>query len=165
MDVEAVINGLDSFVQLVAFSLEGQGYALPLASVERVLPAVALTPLPEAPAIVLGLLNLGGRVVPVVNIRRRFRLPERGVELADRLIVARTARRTLALLVDTVSGVIEVAPEIVTMVEDVLPGLTHVRGVVRVSTGLILVHDLETCLSLDEAVALDEALSPAGEGS
>lgn len=162
MFLEADMNELGGSTHVVAFTLDGHGYALPLASVERVLPAVAVTPLPAAPDIVLGLVNLGGRIVPVVNIRRRFRLPERGVEPADRLIVARTSRRTLALLVDGVSGVIVVSPEDVTTGETVLSGLPYVRGVMRLSAGLILIHDLDTFLSLEESRALEGVLRSEG---
>ena len=56
---------------LVVFSLDDQRYALPLARVHRCIRVVAITPLPEAPAIVLGIIDLGGAVIPVINIRRR----------------------------------------------------------------------------------------------
>ena len=65
--------------QLVVFRLNGQRYALPLAAVERIVCAVEVTPLPGAPPVVLGVINVAGCVLPVFNIRRRFLLPEREV--------------------------------------------------------------------------------------
>jgi len=73
-----------SALQLVVFDLEGQRYALPLGAVDRVLPMVAVSPLPKAPAIALGVINLHGQALPVLDIRRRFGLPTREYGLADR---------------------------------------------------------------------------------
>lgn len=81
--------------QSVVFSLDTRLYAISLSAVRRVVQAVELTPLPNAPPIVKGVINLGGLIIPVVNIRRRFRLPERELELSDQFIVATALRRDL----------------------------------------------------------------------
>ena len=59
--------------QIVVFALDEPRYALPLSAVERVVRAVEITPLPKAPEIVLGVINMQGQVVPAVDIRKRFR--------------------------------------------------------------------------------------------
>ncbi len=82
---------------LVVFALDDQRYALALARVQRCIRVVAITPLPEAPAIVLGIIDLGGGVIPVINIRKRFNHPPRDVRLSDYLIAATTGKRTVAL--------------------------------------------------------------------
>lgn len=145
-------------LQLVVFVIEGERYALPLPAVERVLPMVAVSPLPKAPAIALGVINLHGQVIPVVDIRRRFDLPPRDYGLTARLLVARTIRRLLALPVDEVLGVREVAAEAVIPPEAVLPGIGHVAGIVALADGLLFIHDLDAFLSLDEEQQLTEAL-------
>src|ERR1700674_4677146 len=94
-------------MMLVAFSLDNHAYALHLPAVERVVRIVEVTRLPDAPGIVAGVVNVGGQVIPVVDIRKRFLLPGRDPDLSDQLIVARTSRRALALIADTVTGVIE----------------------------------------------------------
>src|ERR1043166_579372 len=60
---------------LVVFLLAEQHYALPLAMVERVLPVVAVSPLPQAPPMTLGMINLHGTVMPVLDLRHRFGFP------------------------------------------------------------------------------------------
>jgi purine-binding chemotaxis protein CheW len=72
--------------KLVIFTLDEQRYALHLAAVERVVRMVELTSLPKAPEIVLGVVNVRGRVVPVVNLRKRFGLAERGIRLSDHIL-------------------------------------------------------------------------------
>lgn len=145
-------------LRLVVFVIEGQRYALSLPAVERVHPMVAVAPLPRAPTVTLGVINLHGRVVPVVDIRRRFGLPPRDFGLTAHLLVARTLRRTLALPVDEVLGVSEVAPEAVTPPDAVLPGIGQVAGIVALQDSLLFIHDLDTFLSLDEERQLTEAL-------
>jgi len=145
-------------VRLVVFDLDGQAYALPLDSVERVLPMVAVSPLPRAPAVALGAINFHGQVIPVVDIRRRFRLPARDYGLTAHLLVARTARRSLVVPADEVLGVKEVAGETVTSPDAVLPGIGHVAGIVALPDGLLFIHDLDTFLSLDEERQLSDAL-------
>lgn len=133
--------------------------ALPLSVVERVIRAVYVTPLPGAPAIVSGVANVQGRVIPVVDMRRRFRLPQREMALTDRLVIAHTAQRAVALVADSVGGVLErVGPDRVDA-ETILPGLEYVDGVVKFDDGLILIHDLDRFLSLDEAEVLDRAMA------
>jgi len=149
-----------SALQLVVFDLEGQRYALPLGAVDRVLPMVAVSSLPKAPAIALGVINLHGQVLPVLDIRRRFGLPTREYGLAARLLVVRSSRRVMVLPTDEVLGVQEVAAGVITAPKAVLPGIQHVSGIVALPDGLLFIHDLEACLSLEEEERLTEALSP-----
>lgn len=145
---------------LVVFTLDEQRYALRLAAVERVVRAVEVTRLPKAPEIVLGMINVQGRIIPVINVRKRFHLPERGIELSDQFIIARISRRTVALVVDAVNDVVPCPEAQVVAAEKILPGLEHVEGVLKIPDGMIFVHDLDRFLSLDEAQALAEALQP-----
>ena len=146
-------------VQLVAFSLNDRRYALPLAVVERIIRAVDIAPLPKGPPIVLGIINVGGTIIPVFNIRQRFRLPDRQVEPWDQLILGETGPWTVALVVDDVSSVVEHPESEVIATQEILPGLEGVQGVVRLDDGMILIYDLNKFLSMEEKTALDEALA------
>jgi len=151
----------------VVFTLDGLFYAVRLSAVSRVIRAVEITPLPKAPSIVLGVINLGGQIIPVVDIRKRFRLPERELELTDQLIVARAFRsdanadagRFLALVVDEVMGVQDLSPQETVAAETILSGMEHLEGVAKTERGLVLIHDLRTFLSLEEESAIGELLS------
>jgi purine-binding chemotaxis protein CheW len=144
---------------LVIFTLDKQRYALPLHAAQRVVRMVAITPLPNAPDIILGVVNFHGQVIPVINVRSRFRLPERVIALTDQLVFARTARRPVALVVDTVLDVIANAEQKLIAPETILPKIAYVEGVVKLSDGLILIHDLDAFLSLEEESTLDRALN------
>ena len=142
----------------VAFTLDEGHYALDLNAVERIIQTVEVTLLPEAPDIVLGVINIHGKIIPVVNIRRRFHLPEKDIEPTNRLIIAHTLKRTVALVVDVVLGVIETPEDRVVKADTVLPGMDYVQGVVKMEDGMILIHDLNKFLSLEEEKTLDTAI-------
>lgn len=149
---------MDRLNSTIVFSLDNQRYALPLPAVDRVVRMVAITPLPKAPSIVLGVVNLQGRVIPVINIRRRFSLPEKEIALTDQLVVAHTSRRPVALVADAVHDVIAGSEQRLIKTENILSGMEYVDGVIKLGDGLILIHDLDRFLSLEEESSLDLSL-------
>jgi purine-binding chemotaxis protein CheW len=151
-------------MNILVFKLDEQHYALRLSAVERIIHLVQITALPGAPDIVIGAINVQGQIVPVVNMRRRFGLAEREPSLGDQLIVARTARRAVALMADMVIGVVERLEAEMTTADTIVPGLEYIEGVAKLKGGLILIHNLDTFLSLDEEKTLEEALTPTGGG-
>jgi len=155
--------GLD-MSQCVVFILDERFYGLRLSAVSRVVRAVEITPLPKAPPIVIGVINLAGLIIPVVNIRRRFSLPERELKLTDHFLVARGKDdRLLALVVDAVVGVRDLSAQETIAAETILPGLEHLEGVAKTHQGLVLIHDLGTFLSLEEERDLDAVLQEGRE--
>jgi purine-binding chemotaxis protein CheW len=144
--------------QLVTFSLDDRKFALFVSAVQRIVRVVEVTALPKAPEIIAGIINLQGTLIPVFDIRMRFRLPPREVRLDDQMIIATTAKRTVALIVDSVDDVIEIPGERVIAAEQILQELEYVEGVMKTEGGMVLIHDLERFLSLPEEKELDEAM-------
>jgi len=145
-------------VDLVIFTLDESRFALKLSAVDRVVRVVEITSLPKAPDIVLGIINVQGGIIPVVDVRKRFRFPKRETQLNDQLILARTAKRTVALLADDVTGVMTCPVKRIVEAEKVVPGMAFVEGIVKIDEGMILIHNLDIFLSLDEKNRLDDAL-------
>lgn len=156
MDTTSLLD--DRALRLVVFDLERQRYALHLSAVERVLPMVAVSSLPNAPAIALGVINLHGEALPVLDLRRRLALPAREYGVTAHLLVAKTSRRRVVVPVDEVLGVEEVAATAVVAPEAVLPGTVHVAGIATLPDGLLFIHDLDTFLSLQEEQQITAAL-------
>lgn len=140
------------------FGLDKSRYALPLTVVSRIVRAAQVTPLPLAPSTVLGALDLGGRLLPVLNLRRRLGMTERDLDPNDHFVIARAAQRTVALVVDCAHGVLELPAHAAVDARDLMsdPGL--IRGLLSLEDGLVLIHDLELFLSLEETHTLDEAM-------
>jgi purine-binding chemotaxis protein CheW len=153
-------------IQLVAFAIERRAFALELSTVRRVIRAMEVTPLPNAPAVILGVVNVQGEVASVVNLRQRFRLPARAISPTDHFILVnmpapapRGAARKLALVVDEVTGVLELAPDSLVVNDELVPDLEYVQGIAKVAGDLVFIHNLARCLSLHEATVLDAALA------
>jgi purine-binding chemotaxis protein CheW len=147
---------------LVAFVVGDRRLALELGVVERVLPMVAVTPLPLAPDVVLGAINVAGVIVPVFDVRRRLGMPERGYGPDARLVLARTPQRVVALPADKVRGTYAVDPAAVTSAEALAPGMDHIAGAVALEDEMLLIQDLDAFLSADEERLLAPALAEAG---
>ena len=148
---------------MVPFSyspLSEQRCALALSAVERIVHVVEVNPLPKAPEIVAGLINVQGRAIPVLNIRTLFNLPEVGVALSDQMIIARTSKRTVAIVVDNTVGVVDYGQADITTAEELFPGIGYLKGVVKLKDGIAYIYDLDSFLSLDEEAALDRIVPP-----
>lgn len=149
--------------RLVLFILEDQKYALPLETVDRVVRAVEVTPLPEAPPIVAGIFNLQGRPVPVVDLRRRFRLAERAVDVDDHFLVARSSTMLVAFPVDEALGLVKEFDDEPVPAADVVPDLPYVASVVPSGAEMIYVLDIDTVLTDDENETLQQTLEEVPE--
>jgi purine-binding chemotaxis protein CheW len=148
-------------MKILGFELEDQRYAVPLEIVREVVRAVAIARIPGAPAIVEGVIDLRGEVVPVLDVRKRFGHPPRTLSLGDHLIVVSAGARTVSLRTDRVTWISEVQDAHVRQVADLTPGSEYVSGIARLSDGLTLIHDPETFLTRAEAEALDGSLAEA----
>ncbi len=145
-------------MHLLVWSLDSQRYALPIDTVDRVIRAVAPTALPGAPAIVSGVIDVAGRLTPLVDMRGRLGLPPRPVQAADGMVLARTERRPVAFYVDVVEPVIEIEDSAVTAIDTIADGTRHLRGVGKTADGMILIQDLARFLSFEEETELERTL-------
>jgi len=148
----------------VIFSLERQKYAIALDSVHRVVRAAHVTPVPNAPGIFHGVINLAGEVTQVINLRWRLGLPGWPVGVSDRFIICRSAGKTIVLVVDDVHGIQPVDTSVLDH-----PGVTDhdaaLAGILKTDDGLLLIYDLEKFLSMEDEQAMEELLGNEKSGS
>ena len=121
--------------------------------------------MPKAPIIVLGVINVQGQIIPVFNLRERFSLKQQEIEPSNQFIIATTRTRVVALVVDTVVGVIERPEKEILAPASILSDMEYVEGVTKFADGIVFIHDLGGFLSVDEAKQLDEALKNTQEGA
>lgn len=144
---------------LLCFSINRQAYALDLVDVARVLRAVAISPLPNSPTVIVGVANIGGRILPVADMRRRLGFPTKEMHLSDRLLWVIAAGRELLLLVDAVQGVRDFSREEL-LPTDVLPEFPpSLKGIVRLPQGVLFIQNLAEFLDVKEREALEHALT------
>ncbi len=154
-------GALDALSEVLLFELEGQLYALPSPSVLEVVRAVSVRPLPKAPPIVEGVIDLRGSLVPVLDIRSRFELAHKPLAHTDHFVIARAGDRRVALRVDRALDLAHIQRGQLEDVQHAVPGVCYVSGVAKLPEGLALIHDLQTFLTPGEASQLEAAVAPA----
>jgi len=108
--------------------------------------------------------NFHGKIIPVFNIRKRFNLPDKETNLNDRFIIAHTSKRMVALIVDSVPNVTSKSKEEIINAATVLPKIEYVEGILKLKEGIILIHDLDKFLSLEEERELENSLKGSVKG-
>lgn len=162
MEPQAIGSGAK--LELCLFELEGTRYGVPLSDVQEFVRMPALTPLPNAPLVIAGVMNLRGQAIPVVDLRSRFGLKIKQAELSDYLLIVRAASRVVGLWVDGAVGPWEVPAEWITSADSLLESTGYIAGVALLPDGLVLIHDLATLLADAERYSLDIAMAPLEEG-
>lgn len=145
-------------VETLLFEVSGGRFAIPMCDVVEVVRAVAIRTLPAAPAITLGIIDLRGEIVPVLDVRVRFGSPAKPLELSDQFIIAQAGPRRVALHVDAALGLETLTVLAVQDAGNLPSAIQHVSGVAATDEGLVLIHDLRSFLTQAEAQALDAAL-------
>jgi purine-binding chemotaxis protein CheW len=127
--------------EILVFELDGRRYGLPASEVRELLRAVSIDPLPLSGPAIEGVVNLRGRVIPVLNLRARLGLPARAVVPSDHMIVAQSGGRLLALRVDRALDLVQLDDEAA------LAEGTEGARVARLADGLAPLLDLRTVLA------------------
>ena len=148
--------------QLVVFMLAKEHYGVRIAAVESIIKLQPITAVPCSPAFVEGVTNLRGRVLPVIDLRKRFGLPAEESTKDTRIVVVEMNSTLVGMIVDAVSEVLRVPAE---SVEPPSPIMTTVdsafiTGIAKVGERLIILLDLEKVLSPEEKADL-QVLQPA----
>jgi len=149
--------------QLVVFDLAGEHYGVDIAAVEGIIKLQTITTVPHAPAFVEGVTNLRGKVLPVIDLRKRFGLPQAQATKDSRIVVVEMNGATVGMVVDGVSEVLRVGAEaieppspIVTTVDS-----AFIRGIAKVGARLVILLDLGKVLSTQETAELTTMPVPA----
>lgn len=150
---------MDNIKQLVIFKLEDCRYALPLFIIDKIIPAVEITNIPEAPDIVLGAINVRGQVIPVLNIRKRFGLPKKSMDLNDHIIIANTLKRVVALVVDSVQSVVAYPEDEIISSKKFDDNMNKINCAIKLDDEIVFVYDLNNFFYCEEEkvlVGIDE---------
>ncbi len=149
---------LDAEEQLVIFELANEVYGVDISRVQEIIRMTTITRLPRAPEFVEGVINLRGKVIPVVDLKKRFGLAEGDRTKASRIVVVDVGDHTIGMVVDAVSEVLRVhssaveppSPVVTTIESD------YIRGIAKLEGRLIILLDLDKVLSWEEKRKLRE---------
>jgi purine-binding chemotaxis protein CheW len=152
--------------QLVIFTLANEHYGVGISAVDSIITLQPITYVPHAPSFVEGVTNLRGKVLPVIDLRKRFGLPASEATKETRIVVTELNGSGVGLIVDSVSEVLRVPEE---MIEPPSPIVTTVdstflTGIAKVGERLIILLDLEKVLSPQEKTDLQTIATLQREG-
>lgn len=151
---------LDDTLELVSFAVEGQEYALPIDQVQEIVQApAAVSQIPNADAKVLGVMDLRGRLLPVVSMRRVFGLPVTPLEPQNRIVVVSLDGGVVGVVMDTVREVLRVPQDLVAELPPVIANggrATEVEAVCRLDGGKRLVSVLSIGRTFDSPELREE---------
>jgi purine-binding chemotaxis protein CheW len=145
-------GGGGPLIQFVTFILMDEVYGINVMQVQEVLRVSEIAPVPGAPGYVLGIINLRGNVVTVIDTRTRFGLPANEVDDASRIIVIESEKQVVGILVDAVAEVVELMESDI----DVAPNVgtedssRYIQGVASRDEGLLILVDLNKLLTDEE---------------
>jgi len=151
--------------QLVVFELGHEVYGVDISRVHEIIRLAQITRVPRAPDFVEGVINLRGRVIPVIDLKKRFGLSTDSHSKTSRIVVVDVDDNTIGMIVDGVSEVLRLpvgaveppSPLVVTVDSD------YVRGIAKLEERLIILLDLDKILSRQQRSRLDEFANDAGE--
>nr|WP_093796198.1 chemotaxis protein CheW [Sporomusa acidovorans] len=151
---EATVN---QELQLVIFRLAQEEYALPITRVQEINRLVPITKLPQTPAFMEGIINLRGRIIPVIDLRKRFGLTVSEQHEDSRIIIVEVSGQTVGIIVDAVTEVIRlssanVEPPPPTFILD----SKYIHGVGKVDNRLLILLEIDQVLTSQETIALKQ---------
>ncbi len=154
-------------IQVVVFCISKEFYSVPIDVVQEIVKVPEVTSVPDAPDFFEGVINLRGKIVPLVDLRKRLRLPSAERTKSSRVLVAENGGRVIGLLVDAVSEVrklpaeaVEPPPEMIAAV-----GIEYITGVAKAGERLLIFLDIKKILSIEEmkkvVSTVEQATNPA----
>jgi len=142
----------DPVIQLVTFRLQDETYGINVMQVQEVLRVTEIAPVPGAPGYVLGIINLRGNVVTVIDTRNRFGLPAADVDDSSRIVIIESEQQVVGILVDSVAEVVELRHSEIDSAPNVGndESSRYIQGVASRDEDLLIVVDLNKLLSDEE---------------
>jgi purine-binding chemotaxis protein CheW len=161
MSATAIARTGEELLQLVSFRVEDEEFGLEILRVQEIIRIQQLTRVPASPAFIEGVINLRGRVIPVISLRSRFGLPQVPADKQTRIVVVEVNGSVLGFMVDAVSEVlrlpasaVEPAPRIGRVERE------YVRGVGKLENRLLILLDIDRLMSEAEEEACVELTQP-----
>ena len=148
----------DTLIQLVTFSIGEEEFGVDILKVQEIIRTMEITKVPRAPEFVEGVINLRGKVIPIVDLRKRFGLETRDHDKHTRIIVIEINQMIVGFVVDSVSEVLRIPANTVEPPPPVVSGLEseYISGVGKLQDRLLILLDLNRLLSGEEKEALSQ---------
>lgn len=157
MNIASANSSEDPVLQWVTFRLEDETYGINVMQVQEVLRYSEIAPVPGAPSYVLGIINLRGNVVTVIDTRQRFGLPSAEVTDNTRIVIIEADKQVVGILVDSVAEVVYLRQSEIETTPNVgnEEAAKFIQGVCNKNDELLILVDLEKMMTAQEWAELD----------
>ncbi|MDR1242937.1 MAG: chemotaxis protein CheW [Deltaproteobacteria bacterium] len=148
----------DELIQLVTFSIGEEEFGVDILKVQEIIRTMEITKVPRAQAFVEGVINLRGKVIPIIDLRRRFGLNSKAHDKHTRIIVIEINNMIVGFVVDSVSEVLRIPSGTVEPPPPVVAGMDseYINGVGKLQDRLLILLDLDKLLSSEDLEALSQ---------
>ncbi len=151
-------QSIEKDLQIVGFRIGRETFGLPIAAVREIVRVPEITSVPNAPDFIEGVINLRGRIIPVVDLRKRFGEPVGQQSKKNRIVVVEIENRSIGLMVNSASEVLKIPPSEIEAPHSVFQegDLNYITGVGKLHGRLVILLDLSKVLQRGELRRLDE---------
>ena len=147
----------EDLLQLVSFNLGKEEFAVDILKIQEINRMVEITKVPKSPEFVEGVINLRGKVIPIIDLRKRFKLPGSESTKQTRIVVVDIDNMVVGLVVDAVSEVLRLPANTVEPPPPIVAGIDseYISGVGKLEDRLLILLELDKVLSKDEKKVLE----------
>lgn len=151
-------------IHVVGFRIGRESFGVAIESVLEIVRLMKITAVPDAPTFIEGVINLRGKIIPIIDLRRRFGEQEVVVNKKNRILVAAIGEKTVGLVVDSASEVMKIPPSEIEPPPNVFGEneVNYVTGVGKIAGRLIILVDLAKIMLRGDLRRLDELSLPSG---
>jgi purine-binding chemotaxis protein CheW len=149
-------NFSDNELQLVSFSLAKEDFGIDILRVQEIIRTTLVTRVPNSPHFIEGVINLRGRVIPIIDLRRRFGMMEVEHDKNTRIIVVEVKNKIVGFVVDSVRQVLRIPNNVIEPPPPIVANISsdYIYGIAKLDDRLLILLDLERVLSNSELSSL-----------
>jgi purine-binding chemotaxis protein CheW len=147
-------------LQLVSFLIGKEEFGVDIGYVQEINRMVQITKVPNAPAFVDGVINLRGRIIPVIDLRLKLGMERKEHDKNTRIVVVEVAGKTVGFIVDAVTEVLRIPSNITEAPPDMVTGVNseYIKAVGKLEDRLLILIDLEKILSKEETLQVNSVV-------
>ena len=147
------------FFQLVVFCIGKEFYGIGIEVVHEIIKVPDITTMPDAPDFFEGVINLRGKIIPVIDLRIRLRIKRSEKNRSSRILIAENQGRLAGILVDSVTEVLKLNPESIEEPPQMITaiGIEYITGVAKITGRLVTLMDLAKVLSVEDMKKFEAA--------
>lgn len=144
-------------VQIVCFKIGKEEYGIDILKVQEILNLPRITLLPKAAEFILGVIDLRGKVLPIIDLSKRFGIESSNASKTARAIVVKIKGKKVGLAIDSVSHVVKVDSEVIEPPPAIVKGISgrYIVGIAKVNEEFVVILDIDQIFSPSELTALD----------